>query len=106
MLIKNSQSEKVRIRIFDFYQNFDIFLRKLVEGVALLLEDLDVGGEQVLPLHPFASGHRSNEESCIDVTEDKLNFSSSTIQSCHMLLIHAFTANSSRYQVITLVTEP
>jgi hypothetical protein len=51
------------------HQDFDVLLCKLVEGVALLLEDLDVGRKQVLPLHALASRHRADEKRGVDITE-------------------------------------
>ena len=58
------------------HQHFDVLLGELVQGVALLLEDLDVGGQQVLPLHPLPSRHRADQESGVDVpsvTASQLN---------------------------------
>ena len=31
------------------------------------LEDLDVGGEEILPLHPLLARHRSHQEGGVDV---------------------------------------
>lgn len=55
-------------------QNFDSFLSKIVDGLALSLEDLDVGCKQVFTLHPFTSWHGAHKESRVDVFECYLWF--------------------------------
>jgi len=49
------------------HQNFDTFLGMLVHGLALHLEDLDIGRQQVLPLHALLPGHGAHQESSINI---------------------------------------
>jgi len=47
----------------------DVLLGELVESLALLLEDLHVGLEQVLALHALTAGHRPHQHPHVNVLE-------------------------------------
>ena len=50
-------------------KNLDCLLGIFVKSLALNLENLDVGGQQVLPLHPLPARHGPHQEGRVDVGE-------------------------------------
>ena len=61
--------QRVRVGRVAHDEDLHRLLGVLVEGLALGLEDLDVGGEQVLALHALLAGHGADEEGGVDVLE-------------------------------------